>query len=128
MAKQGPLSNFWRFKFRRNPAGNEPADVGSLRAAADRFYNSINQGDSCINKPPDVSGCFDAMASPAEADRLGTFAYNNGIASKIRVHYGPGWTYDPTKQASSARDPEGEEFPGLAQYRNEEIYIQTRYR
>jgi hypothetical protein len=109
-AKQGPLRDFWRFKFRRG-AGNEAATLATIRAAADRFYNRLDSGESCVGT------CFDNnLITSAQADTLGNFAYNNGIAAKIRVHYGPGLTYRP------------EELPGEAVHRNEEIYIVRRYK
>jgi len=106
LAKQGPLSNFWRFKFRRG-GGNEAADLALLRAVADRFYSKLNQGESCT---------LNDLVSIGEYNTLAALADNYGIVAKARVHYGPGWTYKK------------EELPGEASQRNRDIYIMGRVR
>ena len=107
LAKKGPLSKFWGFKFRRHPGEDEvTTQVERLQTVADNFYDLLKDGQACE---------LDALISPGEADRLGNFAFNNGIAAKVRVHYGPGMTYEPG-------------VPGEAKERNKEIYIKERYR
>jgi len=110
MAKSGPLANFWRFRFRRNAWQNENAGVVILRMVADKFYNRLHEGKAVSD--------LNNLASQANYGQLRRLAFNYGIAAKVRVHYGPGYTYDPDSSA----------FPGEASKRNKDIYIVTRFR
>lgn len=119
LAKQGPLSNFWKFRFRRNPAKNE-ADLTMLRNAADRFSSKLDKGESCVNSCEGgkcTNQCFNSLVYPADFGTLSKFAYDNGIVAKVRVHYGPGYTYKREEIAS-----------GEAKKRNKDIYIMEKIR
>jgi murein DD-endopeptidase MepM/ murein hydrolase activator NlpD len=105
LAKQGPLSNLWRFKFRRNAAGNEPMDLIRIRMIAERFATLLNQGDSVP--------LLDSLCTPGEFTQVKDFVYSNGIVSEIEVHFGPGFTEKPTD-------------PHVAAKRNTEIYIKRK--
>jgi len=106
-AKRGPLSNLWRFKFRRQPGAGEDARLNLLRTVANRYRNRLNQGEACT---------LDQLITKAERKSLTGLAWDRGVSAKVRFHYGPGWTYEPAK------------LPGEAKKRNKDIYIDDRIR
>ncbi|MFC1657759.1 hypothetical protein ACFL1D_00020 [Candidatus Omnitrophota bacterium] len=115
LAKRGPLSNFWRFRFRRNAALAENADVTNLlRPTADRFMAFLNNGDATTLEQ------LLAYGNPSDPNtpraRLVNLAMNHGIVAKATFHYGPGYTYKP------------DELPGEAAKRTKDIYIKKRHR
>jgi len=97
IAKRGPLSRFWRFKFRRG-GRNEAAQVNTLRTAADRFHNLLNDGNATS---------LSSLMDPGEFNTLADLAYNQGVVAHIEVSYGPGEVYrkgEATRAADRNRD------------------------
>lgn len=109
LAKQGPLRDFWRFRFRRHPE-NAEQNLSLLRAVADRFASRLNDGEAAT---------LDQLATRDEFEELARFCFDNGIVSMIRVHYGPGVT--PTREQINNRSQPAAE-------KNRDIYIESRAR
>jgi len=108
VSKTGPLSRFWRFRFSR-PGMNEAMD-GFVR----RIAEIVN-----INIKTPAANYFYEITDEGK-NGLRDILRKYGIVSKIKVHYGPGYTYTPEEIKNL------DSIPGSAAKRNRDIWIKWR--